>query len=118
LRPHVQVRGGGLPIGEWQSRPELIALLLGQDRKCGRVFHLGAQSTPPAKQLRPPASEPISDARGAGRYRSGQTGRTVNPLAYAFAGSNPALPTPHFAYEKRSFEQVSINPDGSRLSAN
>jgi hypothetical protein len=28
-----------------------------------------------------------------GRYRSGQTGRTVNPLAYAFAGSNPALPT-------------------------
>ena len=27
-----------------------------------------------------------------GRYRSGQTGRTVNPLAYAFAGSNPALP--------------------------
>ena len=30
---------------------------------------------------------------GTGRYRSGQTGRTVNPLAYAFAGSNPALPT-------------------------
>ena len=28
-----------------------------------------------------------------GRYRSGQTGRTVNPLAYAFAGSNPALPS-------------------------
>ena len=27
-----------------------------------------------------------------GRYRSGQTGRTVNPLAFAFAGSNPALP--------------------------
>ena len=34
----------------------------------------------------PPFPEP-------GRYRSGQTGRTVNPLAYAFAGSNPALPT-------------------------
>ncbi len=29
-----------------------------------------------------------------GRYRSGQTGRTVNPLAYAFVGSNPTLPTP------------------------
>ena len=28
-----------------------------------------------------------------GRYRSGQTGQTVNLLAYAFAGSNPALPT-------------------------
>ena len=28
-----------------------------------------------------------------GRYRSGQTGRTVNPLAYAFKGSNPFLPT-------------------------
>ena len=32
------------------------------------------------------------NARSEGRYRSGQTGRTVNPLAYAFAGSNPALP--------------------------
>ena len=30
--------------------------------------------------------------RQAGRYRSGQTGRTVNPLAYAFVGSNPTLP--------------------------
>ena len=24
---------------------------------------------------------------------AGQTGRTVNPLAYAFSGSNPLLPT-------------------------
>ena len=41
------------------------------------------------------ASEPslYQTLAGAGRYRSGQTGRTVNPLAYAFAGSNPALPT-------------------------
>ena len=29
-----------------------------------------------------------------GRYRSGQTGQTVNLLAHAFAGSNPALPNP------------------------
>jgi hypothetical protein len=28
----------------------------------------------------------------AGSYRSGQTGQTVNLMAYAFAGSNPALP--------------------------
>ena len=28
-----------------------------------------------------------------GRYRSGQPGQTVNLLAYAFAGSNPARPT-------------------------
>ncbi len=28
-----------------------------------------------------------------GRYRSGQTGQTVNLLAYAFAGSSPARPT-------------------------
>src|SRR5712671_2754770 len=28
-----------------------------------------------------------------GRYRSGQTGQTVNLLAYAFIGSNPILPT-------------------------
>ena len=28
-----------------------------------------------------------------GRYRSGQTGQTVNLLAFAFGGSNPPLPT-------------------------
>ncbi len=28
-----------------------------------------------------------------GRYPSGQRGQTVNLLAYAFVGSNPALPT-------------------------
>ena len=27
-----------------------------------------------------------------GRYRSGQTGQTVNLLAHAFSGSNPLLP--------------------------
>ncbi len=31
--------------------------------------------------------------RVLGRYRSGQTGQTVNLLAYAFAGSSPARPT-------------------------
>ena len=30
-----------------------------------------------------------------GRYRSGQTGETVNLLAYAFSGSNPLLPNAH-----------------------
>ena len=29
----------------------------------------------------------------SGRYQSGQLGQTVNLLAYAFVGSNPALPT-------------------------
>ena len=28
-----------------------------------------------------------------GRYQSGQLGQTVNLLAHAFVGSNPALPT-------------------------
>jgi hypothetical protein len=28
-----------------------------------------------------------------GGYQSGQLGRTVNPLAYAFVGSNPTPPT-------------------------
>ena len=28
-----------------------------------------------------------------GRYQSGQLGQTVNLLAYAFVGPNPALPT-------------------------
>ena len=50
-----------------------------------------------------------------GRYRSGQTGQTVNLLANAFAGSNPALPIlrhlassaasygkPYFAEAKRA----------------
>jgi hypothetical protein len=32
-------------------------------------------------------------ARQKGRYPSGQRGQTVNLLAYAYAGSNPALPT-------------------------
>jgi hypothetical protein len=39
-----------------------------------------------------------------GRYRSGQTGRTVNPLAYAFTGSNPVLPNPYrFFFEPPRF---------------
>ncbi len=29
----------------------------------------------------------------SGGFQSGQMGRTVNPLAYAFDGSNPSLPT-------------------------
>ena len=29
----------------------------------------------------------------SGRYQSGQLGQTVNLLAHAFVGSNPALPT-------------------------
>ena len=28
-----------------------------------------------------------------GRYRSGQTGQTVNLLDFSFEGSNPSLPT-------------------------
>ena len=63
-----------------------------QDAQSGRLGALKERSAP-AKQLPLPPSEPISNAPSEGRYRSGQTGRTVNPLAYAFAGSNPALPT-------------------------
>ena len=32
-----------------------------------------------------------------GRYQSGQLGRTVTPLTFVFVGSNPALPTSHYA---------------------
>jgi hypothetical protein len=42
------------------------------------------------------ASDTIIAARfegRMGRYPSGQRGQTVNLLAYAYAGSNPALPT-------------------------
>jgi hypothetical protein len=56
--------------------------------------HLGkAQFKPLATQ----SGQAYINARTKGRYRSGQTGRTVNPLAYAFAGSNPALPISRFA---------------------
>jgi hypothetical protein len=39
------------------------------------------------------AAEERQNAIGAGGYRSGQTGQTVNLMAYAFAGSNPAPPS-------------------------
>src|SRR3954469_19515104 len=32
---------------------------------------------------------------GSGVYRSGQTGQTVNLMAYAFVGSNPTAPMTH-----------------------
>ncbi len=35
----------------------------------------------------------ISPRLGVERYRSGQTGQTVNLLAFAFGGSNPPLST-------------------------
>ena len=54
------------------------------------------RAAPPLKSRLPDLKTPrnVTLPQGKrGRYRSGQTGRTVNPLAYAFAGSNPALPT-------------------------
>ena len=39
--------------------------------------------------------------RRMGRYPSGQRGQTVNLLAYAYAGSNPALPTTFILSELR-----------------
>lgn len=38
-------------------------------------------------------SSPTTGANCSGGYQSGQMGWTVNPLAYAFAGSSPAPPT-------------------------
>ena len=35
----------------------------------------------------------IPDCGSMGGYRSGQTGQTVNLLAFAFEGSNPSPPT-------------------------
>ena len=37
---------------------------------------------------------------GPGECQSGQLGRAVNPLAYAYAGSNPASPTAHTRVER------------------
>lgn len=38
-------------------------------------------------------SKGILSPKFLGRYQSGQLGQTVNLLAFAFAGSNPARPT-------------------------
>jgi hypothetical protein len=51
--------------------------------------------------------------RGAGGYRSGQTGQTVNLMAYAFAGSNPAPPSEDeisdWGFRISDWEQVKVN---------
>jgi hypothetical protein len=39
-----------------------------------------------------------------GRYQSGQLGLTVTQLAYAFVGSNPALPTTKFQIPSSKFK--------------
>ena len=45
------------------------------------------------KSLTPnPKLKALTRSESPGRYRSGQTGQTVNLLAYAFSGSNPLLP--------------------------
>ena len=41
-----------------------------------------------------------------GRYPSGQRGQTVNLLAYAYAGSNPALPTTFLGEEVQTAQPV------------
>ena len=45
------------------------------------------------RNLRASIFECRVSARRVERYRSGQTGQTVNLLAYAFSGSNPLLST-------------------------
>ena len=42
-----------------------------------------------------------------GRYQSGQLGQTVNLLAHAFVGSNPALPT-FFVFKKMIAEVAQL----------
>ncbi len=59
---------------------QLVEHVLGKDEVTGSIPVVGSIT--------------FSD-RSTGRYRSGQTGQTVNLLAYAFLGSNPSLPTIH-----------------------
>ena len=69
-----------------------------------------------ANHLRLGLAKPIStlavSPAKTGRYRSGQTGRTVNPLAYAFTGSNPVLPNSYrFFFEPpRFFPRADLAP--------
>ena len=54
-----------------------------------------AKAHVPALLAGPLAKRPSGkfSSQRMGRYPSGQRGQTVNLLAYAYAGSNPALPT-------------------------
>jgi hypothetical protein len=59
--------------------------------------HSGATDSGPGRRAR----QGIGRGR-AGSYRSGQTGQTVNLMAYAFAGSNPALPNEGKAEQEKA----------------
>jgi hypothetical protein len=48
--------------------------------------------------------------RNLGRYRSGQTGQTVNLLAYAFSGSNPLLPIGFIRADSQVFKPFGVEP--------
>ena len=85
--------GGCLPFGEGQAGPEFSRSAA--DRGVGRgVVFIWRRATlrQPQNRLRTTASEPISNARGAGEYRSGQTGRTVKSagLRLRWFESSPA----------------------------
>ena len=47
-----------------------------------------------------------------GRYRSGQTGQTVNLLAFAFVGSNPTRPTKKYLRTRLSKYFIPRNEQG------
>ena len=82
-----------------QKNPRRSAMQQGSRFKPCDQWHYGVnavveffqqRSTISARMRRLAAASILLTAQG--RYRSGQTGQTVNLLAYAFAGSNPALP--------------------------
>ena len=89
----------------WSAR--LLNFSAKIDNRIPAIF--AAQSR--ANHLRERYRKPISTLILPGRYRSGQTGRTVNPLAYAFAGSNPALPT--FSFEPARTMSILVPPAAS-----
>lgn len=94
LSCNLQVASSSLAGGferTWGSRLRL----LGFSRDLGLIHALEDPRTdrlPPRGALRILAARETARA-SPGVYPSGQRGQTVNLLAYAFAGSNPAAPT-------------------------
>src|SRR5208283_6018114 len=74
-----------------------------------RSLQLRRQLSKQGQKSKTPNSKPASPdwQKVPGRYRSGQTGQTVNLLAYAFSGSNPLLP---MALLEPFFECLSRSP--------
>jgi hypothetical protein len=103
-RPFVETIRKLSTITPWQRNVSRKAPLFPRSKytctpDSGDLYTLPPAAAPGKQGLEVKHSEPDPQRpnweRIPGRYRSGQTGQTVNLLAYAFSGSNPLLPICH-----------------------